>query len=116
MIDKGMTNDENTSELMAGIRYWFRDVGNKQLFRATLYEPDGISEWSAMGSVSYEEWKAGKEQESVEKSRAWQSKERIINDTAIGVYVNPTTKQEIRTKKALIIYSNSGTHIVPRKD
>lgn len=42
--------DENTSELMAGIRYWFRDAGNKQLFRATLYEPDGISEWGAMGS------------------------------------------------------------------
>lgn len=42
--------DENTSELMAGIRYWYRDVGNKQLFRSTLYEPDGLSEWSAVGS------------------------------------------------------------------
>lgn len=42
--------DEKTSELMAGIRYWFRVTGNKTLFRATLYEPDGVSEWSAEGS------------------------------------------------------------------
>lgn len=43
--------DENTSELMAGIRYWFRVTGNKTLFRATLYEPDGVSEWSAEGNA-----------------------------------------------------------------
>lgn len=42
--------DEKTSELMAGIRYWFRETGSKTLFRATLYEPDGVSEWSAEGS------------------------------------------------------------------
>lgn len=42
--------DENTSELMAGIRYWFRETGNKTLFRATLYELDGVSEWAAEGS------------------------------------------------------------------
>lgn len=42
--------DEKTSELMAGIRYWFRETGNKTLFRATLYEQDGVSEWAAEGS------------------------------------------------------------------
>lgn len=42
--------DENTSEIMAGIRYWFRDVGRNTVFRATLYEPDGVSEWSASGN------------------------------------------------------------------
>lgn len=41
--------DEKTSELMAGIRYWFRETGNKTLFRATLYELDGVSEWAAEG-------------------------------------------------------------------
>ena len=138
---------------------------------------------SKLGGVSYEDWKAGKEQENVEKSGksgiiairntiksgevstrinpqkqnrhtknssgyipgrsyiygdledaqklvdklsctgspvmsksgVWQNKKRIINDSAIGVYVNHTTKQEIETKKALIIYSSSGIHIVPRK-
>lgn len=38
--------DEDTSELKAGIRYWFRPVGNDTVFRATLYMEDGISEWS----------------------------------------------------------------------
>lgn len=38
--------DEDTSELKAGIRYWFRPVGNDTIFRATLYMEDGISEWS----------------------------------------------------------------------
>lgn len=38
--------DENTGDLMAGIRYWFRDSGTKKIFRATLYEPDGVSEWA----------------------------------------------------------------------
>lgn len=42
--------DEKTSELMAGIRYWFRETGRKTVFRATLYELDGVSEWSAEGS------------------------------------------------------------------
>lgn len=42
--------DEKTSELMAGIRYWFRETGNKTLFRATLYELDGVSEWAAEDS------------------------------------------------------------------
>ena len=42
--------DEKTSELMAGIRYWFRETGNKTLFRATLYALDGVSEWAAEGS------------------------------------------------------------------
>lgn len=37
--------DEDTSELMAGIRFWYRDVSGKQVFRATLYEPDGVTEW-----------------------------------------------------------------------
>ncbi len=42
--------DESTGEMMAGIRYWFRETGRKSVFRATLYEPDGVSEWSAIGS------------------------------------------------------------------
>lgn len=36
---------ETDSKLMAGIRFWFRKVGNKTVFRATLYEVDGITEY-----------------------------------------------------------------------
>lgn len=37
--------DEKTSELAAGIRYWFRDIDRKKVFRATLYEVDGYTEY-----------------------------------------------------------------------
>lgn len=37
--------DEDTSELMAGIRFWYKTVDNRQIFRATLYELDGVTEW-----------------------------------------------------------------------
>lgn len=37
---------DETSELMAGIRYWYRIVADKKIFRATLYEVDGYTEFS----------------------------------------------------------------------
>lgn len=43
--------DESTAQLMAGIRYWYRSAGNKTIFRATLYEPDGVSEWAAENNL-----------------------------------------------------------------
>lgn len=38
--------DEDTAELKAGIRYWFKQVGEVTLFHATLYEIDGYTEYS----------------------------------------------------------------------
>lgn len=37
--------DEDTGELRAGIRYWFRNIGNNSVFMATLYEEDGYTEF-----------------------------------------------------------------------
>lgn len=37
--------DEKTSELRAGIRFWFRLIDSKWIFRATLYEEDGYTEY-----------------------------------------------------------------------
>lgn len=45
----------------------------------------------------------------------WTNKERVENDSVLGVYVNPKTGEEAETRKAMIIYSKTGTHIVPRK-
>lgn len=42
--------DEHTSQLRAGIRYWFRKVGDNNLFRATLYEEDGYTEFAQEGT------------------------------------------------------------------
>lgn len=37
--------DENSGKLMAGIRFWFRRVGDHTLFHAVLYEQDGYTEY-----------------------------------------------------------------------
>lgn len=37
--------NEQTAQLDAGIRYWFRRVGKSIIFRATLYEIDGYTEY-----------------------------------------------------------------------
>lgn len=41
--------DENTAELMAGIRFWFKQVGDNTVFRATLYEQDGYTDYAQQG-------------------------------------------------------------------
>lgn len=45
----------------------------------------------------------------------WQSKERVTSANTIGVHINPKTKAETETKSGMIIYSKTGSHIVPRK-
>lgn len=37
--------DEQTAELGAGIRFWFKKVGKETVLRATLYEPEGYTEY-----------------------------------------------------------------------
>lgn len=37
--------NEETAQLDAGIRYWFRRVGTDKIFRCTLYEADGFTEY-----------------------------------------------------------------------
>lgn len=41
---------DETSELMAGCRYWFKRQDNKEIFRATLYEADGYTEYIKVGA------------------------------------------------------------------
>lgn len=39
--------DEKSGKLRAGIRFWFRYVEDKEIFRGTLYEEDGYTEFVA---------------------------------------------------------------------
>lgn len=41
--------DEQTAQLMAGIRFWFRKVGKLTIARYTLYEADGFTEYVKNG-------------------------------------------------------------------
>ncbi|WP_394606816.1 polymorphic toxin type 50 domain-containing protein [Geobacillus thermoleovorans] len=43
----------------------------------------------------------------------WINKELIKGDKYIGVYVDQTTGEEVKTKDFKIHYSKTGTHIVP---
>lgn len=46
---------EDTAELMAGIRFWSRKVGNEYVRRYTLYEPDGMTEYIKSGREDIKE-------------------------------------------------------------
>ena len=46
----------------------------------------------------------------------WLHKERVQADYVIGANVDPDTGKETKTGKGMIIYSKTGTHIVPRKE
>lgn len=46
----------------------------------------------------------------------WTNKERVQAAKNIGVHVDEETKKETETSKATIIYSKTGSHIVPRKE
>ena len=46
--------NEETSQLDAGIRFWYKTVGNELLERYTLYEIDGITEYSKLGNGDIE--------------------------------------------------------------
>lgn len=46
----------------------------------------------------------------------WTNKERVEASETLGVHVNPDDNSETETKKATIVYSKTGSHIIPRKD
>ena len=46
----------------------------------------------------------------------WTHKERISANKEIGVYIDPATGNETPTSNAMIHYSKTGSHIIPRKE
>lgn len=46
----------------------------------------------------------------------WLNKERVQSDHVIGIHVDPATGKETRTKRAMIIYAKTGSHIYPAKE
>lgn len=64
---------EKTGKLEAGIRFWFRDVAEHVMFRATLYEADGYTEYQMMDD---------EEPVVIEPKRAYK---RIVKQSAIGI-------------------------------
>lgn len=48
------------------------------------------------------------------KKDEWNKKEKVENDTIVGIYVDPVTGEEMETKSLMINYSKTRTHIYPR--
>ena len=46
----------------------------------------------------------------------WTNKERVEASETLGVHISPDDNKETETKKATIVYSKTGSHIIPRKD
>ena len=46
----------------------------------------------------------------------WTHKERVEASEILGVHISPENNKETETKKATIVYSKIGSHIIPRKD
>lgn len=51
-----------------------------------------------------------------DKNGDWTRKERVVHPDFIGTHVDVLSGKETKTKNLTIIYSNTGCHIVPRKD
>lgn len=51
----------------------------------------------------------------ISQSGKWLYMERVEADRSIGVFVEHNTGKEIRTNRAMIRYSKTGSHIHPRR-
>ena len=58
----------------------------------------------------------GTGQPIVDSKGNWTKKERVENSEIIGTVVNPLTGEESETRKAIIHYSKTGTHIIPSRE
>lgn len=52
----------------------------------------------------------------VDANGNWLNKERVQAEHVFGIHVDPETGKETETTKGMIIYSKTGTHIIPRKE
>ncbi|MDO4170783.1 MAG: phage portal protein [Lachnospiraceae bacterium] len=85
--------DEETSELMAGIRYWFDKVGDKEKFTCTLYEIDGATKFLQL---------SGEDIKVIEEKQSYV--ETVIENTSDGVPI--VTSSNYKKLPIVPLYSN----------
>ena len=68
---------ERDASVRAGVRFWFKQVGNSEVARYTLYEEDGYTEYVRNGT---------EEMEVLQKKRGYKIKKTTIaNDTVVDI-------------------------------
>jgi hypothetical protein len=93
-------HSDETSELMAGIRFWFkRDIENKEVFRCTVYEADGYTDYIKIGAEDGKEYKPKRPYiTKIEKTEAGIENEIYENYSKIPIvplYANDTHESEL---------------------
>ena len=92
--------DEDTGELRAGIRYWFRNEGKNKIFRATLYEDEGYTEYIKTGSEDAKVMQPRKGYKIITKSTEVQGIDDVCEENysslpIVCLYANDTHESEL---------------------
>ncbi len=92
--------DEDTGELRAGIRYWFRNEGKNKIFRATLYEEEGYTEYIKTVSEDAKVMQPRKGYKTITKSTEVQGIDDVCEENysslpIVCLYANDTHESEL---------------------
>lgn len=92
--------NEETAQLDAGIRYWFREVGKHIIFRATLYEADGYTEYKQKDNEAVEILRPKKAYKTTVKRTPAGGVEEELDENysklpIIPLYANDTKESEL---------------------
>ncbi len=95
-INKDKQNRHLESSHVNGRSYLYGSLNNAQKI---------VEEYSGSGTAII-----------ISDNDEWTSKERITCSKTIGVHIDAITGKANKTNKAIIIYSKTGTHVVPRRE
>lgn len=92
--------NEETAQLDAGIRYWFRKIGDKVTFRCTLYEADGYTDYRQIEKGDVEQLEPKKAYKQIVTKNQIGDVENIIDENysklpIIPLYANDTKESEL---------------------
>lgn len=92
--------DEETSVLMAGIRYWKKKVGDTWTLHFTLYEPDGYTEYASVDDKAVRVMEEKRSYKMIVRSTPAGGTEQIIGQNyetlpIIPLYSNDTRESEL---------------------
>lgn len=98
---------EKDSKLMAGIRYWFRQVNDKEVFRATLYEVDGFTEYRQSGNDEPEVMEEKQAYKQIIKRTEMDGVQEVIGENytdlpIVCLYANDSHESELEGMRECI--------------